>query len=151
MVQNPIVWEVRITGNVNFEVIIQYQEVVNSTYGVVDNRHFHYLNTWGTERDYYYTGASLWQILNQTGVLKGNSTQYYFSCYDNYVTEKLWLSDIEANPDYVLIAFKKGSEFLKPKSEGGEGPLRAIVDFNLTDPGPNSEYWAMYVNEIIIV
>ncbi len=150
-VQNPMVWELKISGNVKQEVIIQYQQIENSSFGLIEDRNFYYLNSYGTVYNFSCTGASLWQILNQTGVLRENATMYYFSCYDNYRTDTLWLSDIEAHPDYVLIAFEINGEILKPKEQGGDGPLRATVDFHLTDPNPNSEYWAKYLNEIIII
>ncbi|HUX99459.1 MAG TPA: molybdopterin-dependent oxidoreductase [Candidatus Deferrimicrobium sp.] len=149
--QNPMVWEIKISGNVEAEIIIQYQEIVDGDFGMIENRYFYYINSWGTERSYYVTGPSLWQVLNQTGVLRENSTQFYFKCVDNWVTDPLSLSDIEANPDYVLLAFKIDGQILKPKSEGGDGPIRAAVDFNLTKPDSNSEYWAKYLNQIIII
>jgi DMSO/TMAO reductase YedYZ molybdopterin-dependent catalytic subunit len=150
-VQNPILWELKITGNVNQEITIQYQQIVNGTFGLVEDRPFFFKNSYGTEYWENYTGASLWQILNQTGVLPVNATQFYFRSVDNWVTNPLLLDDISAHPDFVLIAFKLGDEILLPKDQGGNGPLRAIVDYNLTKPNVNSEYWAKYVNTVIII
>ncbi len=150
-VQNPIIWELKISGNVNQEVIIHYQQLVDGDYGMITDREFYFKNSFGTEDYYIFSGASLWQILNQTGVLRGNSSEFYFRCADNYETATLSLASIQANPQYVIIAFKQGDDYIKPKSEGGDGPLRAVVDYELTKPAPNSQYWAKYVNEVIII
>jgi hypothetical protein len=149
--QNPIVWGLLITGNVDHEVVIQYQGIVNGTYGIIEDRTFFWKNSYGTTGTDIYTGASLWQILNQTGIVRPNATKYYFRCFDNYNTNNLTLSDIQAHPEDVIIAFKRGDEFLQPMEKDGDGPLRAIVDYTLTSPNPNTEYWAKYVNTVIII
>ncbi|MFX1294477.1 MAG: hypothetical protein ACFFD2_06445 [Promethearchaeota archaeon] len=151
MIRNPLIWELTIKGNVKQEVVIHYQQITDGEFKIIEDMEFYFINSYGTEESHIYSGPTLWQILNQTDILLENSTKYYFRCYDNYVTESLWLSDIEIHPEYVIIAFKEGDQFLKPKSEGGTGPLRAIVHFNLTNPNPNGEYWAKYLNEIIII
>ena len=150
-VQNPILWELKITGNVTHEVNVTYSQIVNGDYGLIENRPFYFINSYGTNFWQNYTGASLWQILNQTGVLPPNATKFYLQSVDNYVTGTLWLDNISANPDYVLIAFKLWNEVIQPKDQGGDGPLRAIVDYNLTKPEVNSQYWAKYVNTVIII
>lgn len=153
-VQNPIVWELKISGNVDEEVIIQYQALINGTFGIISDKEFYFINSFGTELYFVFTGVSLWRILNQTGVLCENRSQiqFYFRAYDNYETGKLNLADLQAHPNDVIVAFKqKGVGYLRPKIEGGDGPLRAVVEYNLTKPYPNSQYWAKYLNEIIIL
>ena len=149
--QNPIIWEVSIYGNVTEEVTIPYEALANGTYGLIEDRTFYYKNSFGTEEYHTVTGPSLWHVLNQTGVLRGNSTQVYFRSVDNYETGTLDIAEVEAHPEYAVLAFKYDGEILKPKSEGGDGPIRGVVDFNLTTPDTNTGYWAKYLNQIIII
>ena len=150
-VQNPILWELKITGNVTQEINVTYSQIVNGNYGLIENRPFYFINSYGTNYWEIYTGASLWEILNQTGVLPANATKFYFRSVDNYETGTLWLDNISEHPDYALIAFKLGNQVLLPKDQGGDGPLRAIVDYNLTKPAVNSQFWAKYVNTVVII
>jgi DMSO/TMAO reductase YedYZ molybdopterin-dependent catalytic subunit len=147
-IENPSPWTVKIYGNVENEVYISYDDIVAGVYGLVENREFYFINSYGTEHYYNYTGVSVWYILNQTDVLTNTSSEIIFRAIDNYYTYEISLTEMAANPEYAILAFKRDGQILQPKESGGEGPLRAIVDYELTKPRVNSQYWAKYTNSI---
>jgi DMSO/TMAO reductase YedYZ molybdopterin-dependent catalytic subunit len=143
-------WNISIYGNVNYEVNITYEDIVEGVYGVVENREFYFINSYGTEYYINYTGAPVWNILNQTGVLTNTSSKIVFYAIDNYYSYELSISDFAANPEYAILAFKKNGEFILPQQQGGYGPIRAIVDYEITKPRVNSQYWVKYTSSIQI-
>ena len=147
---NPNLYSIKIEGNVSKEIVYSYEEIVDGSYGYVDNQEFNFLNQWGTRYSVNYTGVSLWALLTYQSIINPNSTRIYFKSYDSYNTENLTLSQVENNPNLVIIAFKKFNSVLKYTDDDG-GPLRAIVNLSVTEPDYNSKYWAKYVNTIVVV
>ena len=143
-------WTLTIKGNVKNEIDIPYTQIVNGTYYTIENAKFHIMNNFGREWDTYYTGISLWDLLNKTNILNENSSYAIFKAIDGYVSTKVDLSTIRQHKDEIIIAYKENGEILKLKDDGGDGPLHLILNFSVTDPNPNTPYNVKYLNEIEI-
>lgn len=150
-IRNDVHWELLINGNVSKEIDISYQDLVDGKYGTVVNQTYQFLDIEGHRANYTYTGVSVWNILSETHVLNNNSTAIEFKSYDLYVTSPLNLTKIQEYPNLTIIAYKLNGKFLTTKEQGGDGPLRAIIDLSVTTPTYNSQYWAKYVNEIYVI
>ena len=151
--RNPDPLVIIISGNVSHEVSYTYDEIVVGEYGLVENKQFTFLNQYNTRYEVNYTGVSVWTLLSYTEILNSNATTIYFKSWDSYTTATLNLTDVEQNSENIIIAFKQGDRFLTNSSDDG-GPFRAIVDLSVTEafdpPTYCSQFWAKYVNEIIV-
>jgi len=96
-----------------------------------------------------YTGVSLaYLVVNVANV----SENYKIGVIpiDNYPHPLLTLNDVLTHPD-IIIAYKKNGEYLKPRTEGGNGPYRLIIPLGaIEDHGFNGQYCMKYVVEINI-
>jgi len=146
--RNPDLYSICIKGNVSEEITYTYEDIVDGLFGIVENQQFTSLNSVHEQYDAIYTGVSVWVLLTQTLIMFPNSTSIYFQSYDSYTTEEISLEKVEQNPNGVIIAYQKGNDPLNPK---GEGPMRAIVSLNVTNPDYNSKYWTKQVNTIFVV
>lgn len=150
MTRNPDLYVIRLEGNVSEVITFSYEDIVDGTYGIIDDQEFEFLNQYGTRYTVTYTGVSVWALLDYAQVHYPNSTGLYFKSYDNFVTELLSLEDIKTYSELIIIAFKIGNKVLKYTDEDG-GPMRSIVNLSVTEPEYNSQYWAKYVNTIIVI
>ncbi|MBD3353341.1 MAG: molybdopterin-dependent oxidoreductase [Candidatus Lokiarchaeota archaeon] len=143
-------WTLTLKGEVSQEVSINLQDIYDETYGTAYTREFLYKNEYGTQYTNEYTGIRLWDIIQNTSIdIDTEADSFYFQGIDGWFSPIISLSDLENNPEMFIVCFKENGEFLKYKNEGGDGPLRAVVDFAITDPDPNAKYWSKYLAEII--
>ena len=152
-VQNPNPWEVRIFGSgVNGTITISYDDLISGEYLQVENRVFDILNRLNYTYSYTYTGVSVWDVLQKSGILYPNATKFRFSSEDNYICDWLPLNISSSNPEKVILAYIEDGKFLETKIMGGYGPMRSVVDITLVQqfnpPTYNSQFWVKYTNGI---
>lgn len=87
-----------------------------------------------------YTGVTLWSLLQRAGIATNASSVAVFAS-DGYQAD-LTIKEIENNSQ-IIMAYKQNGEYMKPKSEGGDGPLRLIVG---TDT--YAQRWVYWVVEL---
>lgn len=146
----PDGWTVTVTGEVDADAVVPVRALYNGTYDTI-TREFLFVNEWGTSYTVEFTGVRLRDVLHGSGVVLGaEASGLYFHAADGYSTPLISLQDILVNPDDAIIAFKQSGNWIKPKIEGGDGPVRAVLDHALTQPGANSVFWAKHVTQIII-
>ena len=150
-VENTSLWQIRIIGNVKQEISISYESIKGGAFGIVTNILYQWRNRVGTTGAEYFTGVSIWNILNYSGLLQPTATQIKFKSVDNYETDYILLSKLESFPDLAIIAYEENGQTLLPKYLGGDGPLKIALNLSLTEPDYNKDYWANYVNLFIIV
>jgi hypothetical protein len=147
---NPELYSIRIEGNVSEVTTYSYDQIVEGSFGLVENQNFVFLNQYDSQYNRVYTGVSVWSLLTYITIMYPNSTGISFKSYDSYVTETLTLEQININPELVIIAFKIDDRALKYNDNDG-GPLRSIVDLSVTDPVYCSKYWVKHVNTIVVI
>ncbi|WP_371804206.1 hypothetical protein [Candidatus Lokiarchaeum ossiferum] len=159
-------WCVRISGNVNYEMSVGISYLLNDSFARVENQEFQVLNSFETNYNKTLSGVVLWDILNQTGLLRGNSSLIQFQASDGYKSFKLPLRIIQNFPKMIIIVTHIDGKLIPPKENGGDGPLMAAVDYpslindseveqifndNQQDFVYNSQYNVKYLNSIIII
>lgn len=93
-----------------------------------------------------YTGVPLEYLITEVANITEN---YRITVYAlDGLARYFYLNDIIANPGFI-IAYKRGGEYLKSMSEGGNGPFRLIVpeEYNTN----NGQFCVKYVSEIEIL
>lgn len=126
---------------------------MKNNYTVVNNQFFEGLNNYGTMLTGYFTGAELYDILVKTGVIAYNPTKLCFKATDGYVSDFLNITDIQKYPSEVIIAWAEEGQALKSQSQGGDGPLRSIVNITIAPniaPDSVTSFWVKYCNEIYV-
>lgn len=144
-------WNLTITGAVEEDIVISYEDLIGGQLFTIHyDVSFHLLNNYPREWDITVSGVTVEDILNYIGdKILPTASAIYFKGSDEYCTPEIPLTYISGTN--VMVIFEENGEILKPKTEGGNGPLRSIVDFSFTDPDPNSIYWVKYLNQIVIV
>ena len=93
-----------------------------------------------------YTGVPLEYLITEVANITQNN--YIRVHAIDKLARTFTLDVIQANPGFI-IAYKKDGEYLKSRTEGGNGPFRLIVpsSYNIY----NGQYSVKYVNEIEII
>ena len=158
-------WVIRIYGNVKREYYIGLSFLENSSLFNYTTRHFYMVNQYGTEWNRDFSGADLEMIFNQTDCLSNDSKSLRFLADDGYSSFELPVRLIVENPGNVLLARKENDVLLKPKTDGGDGPIKSVVSFEIiendaeiteiyADKGQdviyNSQYAVKYCSELFI-
>lgn len=151
---NP--WNVFIFGSgTTGNVTISYDELRSGKYQILHEGKFDILNRLDYSYTYSYTGVVLWDLLEQSGVVAPNATEFRFWAEDNYRCEPLPLSLAESYPTEVILAWEEDNKILKPRRKGGDGPLRSVVNLTISQlldpPTYNSQFWVKYTNAIEII
>ena len=147
---NPDLYSIKIEGNVSEVITYSYNDIVEGTFGFVENHDFVFLNQYNTRYNRVYTGVSVWALITHATIMYPNSTGIFFKSYDSYITETLTLDQVRDNPKLVIIAFKVDERTLKYNDNDG-GPLRSVVNLSVTEPDYCSKFWAKFVNTIVVV
>lgn len=142
-------WKIEINGAVEQEVSVPYEALYNGTYDTI-TKEFYFINDYGTEYNIEFTGVKLWDILQDAANLTEGADYLYFYSIDEYFTPRMELNLVENNPEDCILAFKEEGKWLKPKNRGGDGPVRAIVGYDLVKPRVNSQYWAKYLFRVVV-
>lgn len=144
-------WNLTITGAIEEDVVISYESLIGGElFTIYNDIPFHMLNNFPKEWDITVAGVIVEDILNYVSdKILPSATGIYFKAADEYYTPTIPLTFITGTN--VMVIYKENGEVLKSKTEGGDGPLRGIVNFSFTDPEPNSIFYAKYLNQIVIV
>ncbi len=153
---NTDVWNLKIYGSGVTEVtLIPYSDITSGKYRSVQDAKFAILNQYNYNYTYYYSGASIWDILEDNGIVEPSATKMRFIASDNYRSEFIPLSLVRNNPDLAIIGYEENGHILEEQSKGGDGPLRSMVNLSVTQqmipPTYNSQFWVKYVNGIEVI
>ncbi len=153
---NTDVWNLKIYGSgTTDEILVPYSDIVSDKYLSVQDGEFVILNKFNFTYTFFYSGASIWDILEDNGVVAGYATQLRFVASDNYKSEFIPLSLVRDNPNLVIIGYEENGKILEEQSKGGTGPLRSMVNLSVTiqmsPPTYNSQFWVKYVNGIEVI
>jgi DMSO/TMAO reductase YedYZ molybdopterin-dependent catalytic subunit len=96
-------------------------------------------------RDHRYRGIALGAILDHC--IPGNgSTEVTVKASDAYSTS---FTLAEANAEGIYLVWEKDGKALKPRSEGGPGPVRLLVSQEIAGEY-NAQRCVKYVSEVIV-
>ena len=87
-----------------------------------------------------FTGVSLWSLLEQCNVSESASI-VYVQAIDGYGAS-LTIEEAKQNTQ-ILLCYQKNGEFLKPRSEGGAGPIRLMI--------ASDEYAQRWVKNVAVI
>ncbi|NHJ41378.1 MAG: molybdopterin-dependent oxidoreductase [Asgard group archaeon] len=91
----------------------------------------------------YYTGISLFYIVTEIANITEQINVRVIAI--DQLSYTINLNDLNNSQD-IIIAYKKNNEYMKGKSQGGEGPLRLIVPQSFTLPDQfNAQYCVKWV------
>lgn len=149
----PQAWDIRLFGStVAEEKRVSYQEIINeSLFTPLIDVPFNYTKANGANYLINFSGITIWDLILYSGVDYGAANAIRFHSWDgqaSFVTVNL--NTVEQNSSMILIAFaENGVLFGFPRS--GEGPVKSIVDFRLTDPLISCAYATKWLNGIEFV
>jgi len=119
---------IRIYGNVINEKFVSGSEIQNNVlFTYVESQEYDMLNSWGTEYSKTVSGVSLNSIFERLSIIPINATYIQFEAVDNFKSFKLPIEVVRNFPNQVLLINKEYGRILKPKSDGGEGPIKGFV------------------------
>lgn len=159
-------WCLKISGNVNYDMFVGISYLLNDSFARVENQEFQILNSFETKYNKTLSGVVLWDVLNQTGLLRDNSTLIRFQASDGYKSIELPLRIIQNFPEMIIIVTHIDGQLIPYKENGGDGPLMAGVDYpsiindneleqifsdSQQDFVYNSQYNVKYLDSIIII
>jgi len=138
---------IKITGNVNREVIINLTQL-KSEYKQVINQAFYSINSVGSTFKNNYTGAQVWDILSKSKCLNPNSTRIRFISNDGYTHEKtIQISLTQQYPHLMILAYEKNGIPFGEISD--EGPIKVMVNRSLF-PEWSTQYDVKDVGFIVV-
>jgi DMSO/TMAO reductase YedYZ molybdopterin-dependent catalytic subunit len=132
---------IKITGLVEQEITLNLTDLellpsINQRYIILGNPNI----------DANYTGVSLEYLVTVIANITENNLIRVHAI--DKLARTFTLDEIQAHPGFI-IAYKKDGEYLKPMSEGGNGPFRLIVPSTYNTY--NGQFCVKYVNEIEII
>ncbi len=137
---------VTIKGNVVEEFELRLSDIKSDEYQQILNKKFHIVNAIGREYDVFYTGVSLWSILDIENLLNPDSSTFLFIGGDGYYAESsLPLSLAENNTEQVILAYEQGGQPIY-----FDGPVMSVVDHVLIPDKANTHYSVNYLKTILI-
>lgn len=135
-----------IKGNVAEEFELRLSDIKSDKYQQILNKKFHIVNAIGREYDVYYSGVSLWSILEVENLLNLDSSTFLFIGGDGYYAEtSLPLSLAENNSDQVILAYEQDGQPIF-----FEGPVISVVDYELIPDKATTHYSVKYLRTILI-
>ncbi|MHA1683088.1 MAG: hypothetical protein ACTSUE_19270 [Promethearchaeota archaeon] len=154
--RNPTPWSVVVFGSgTSGNVTIPYDDLTSGFYTIVNDVAFFINNRLNFNYTYMYTGVSVWDLLEKSGVLAPNATGIRFWSEDNYRCEVIPINLVQNHKFQVILGYIQDGKFLKSKVQGGDGPLRSVINFTVSQlmepPTYNSQFWVKYTNAIEVI
>lgn len=123
---------------------------LKTNFSIIDNQYFLGNNSFGSILSGYYTGASVFSILEETGVMDRNPIRIRFQSPDAYYSDFIPLNLVQNFPYEIIIAWARNGQALTPLSLGGEGPLRSLVNRTVIPSNINTPYWVKDCTKIYV-
>ncbi len=148
-------WDLMFFGNtVDQSVNVTYEDI-REEFNVTT---FHFNQTkWWTPDGYEsvianFTGVSLWDIIQFSGVDYGTANALRFVASDNWESPILSLDDVENNKSLIIVYYIEEETLLSGPAEGGNGYLMSAVNYSVNEGIKSSHFnlkWLVGVEFII--
>jgi hypothetical protein len=99
-----------------------------------------------------FTGVSLWDIIQYSGVDYGTANAIKFVAIDGWKSPEISLEDVENNKSQIIVYYIEGEELLTGPEQGGNGYLMSAVNYSINESKKSSHFnvkWLIGVEFII--
>lgn len=99
-----------------------------------------------------YTGVSLWDIIEYSGVDHGTANALRFVAKDGSVSPELSLVDVENNKSMIIVYYIEEETLLSGPKHGGNGYLMSAVNYTINESLKSSDFnlkWLVGIEFVI--
>lgn len=108
-------------------------------------------NSYGVDDTFTVVGVRLADLIVDLGIDYGTATGIQFIATDGFESPFVPLSMVFGHPDQVLIYNVRDGDYLTNETEGGSGPLRAVVNWTALGPIANDPFHAKWLSGVSFV
>ena len=129
-------WCIKLYGDIDETIYVGLQYCLNDTYQTETDKEFFVKNSFDNDLTEKVTGVQLWDVIQKNKVDISNATVIVFYANDGYKSFALPIDIVKNHPSEVLIVTHEWGQKLKTKEDGGTGPLKIYVGYDVVVNDP---------------